>query len=50
MGNVWLMYGITWLIYGFSMDAPGNPRVNLVGGDWNMTFTFPFSWEFHNPN
>ena len=19
----------------------------LVGGDWNMTFIFPFSWECH---
>ena len=22
----------------------------LVGGDWNMPFIFPFSWEFHDPN
>ena len=20
------------------------------GGDWNMTFTFPLSWEVHHPN
>ena len=22
----------------------------LVGGDWNMTFIFTFSWECHHPN
>ena len=22
----------------------------LVGGDWNVTFIFPFSWECHHPN
>ena len=22
----------------------------LVGGDWNMAFIFPFSWECHHPN
>ena len=22
----------------------------LVGGDWNMTFIFPFSWECHHSN
>ena len=25
-------------------------NVILVGGDWNMTFVFPFSWEYHHPN
>ena len=22
----------------------------LVGGDWNMFYDFPFSWECHHPN
>ena len=22
----------------------------MVGGDWNMTFIFPFSWEYRHPN
>ena len=24
-------------------------NLSLVGGDWNMNFIFPFSWECHHP-
>ena len=41
MVNLWIIYGLWWLMMvndGWSW---------LVGGDWNMTFIFPFSWEWN---
>ena len=42
---VWL----SWF-YTFLQSFSTFPLPILVGGDWNMTSMFPFSWEFHHPN
>ena len=54
MLHVWSIFLQNWVIYGDFMlvNIPYMEHmgiVYLVGGDWNMDFIFPFSWECHHP-
>jgi hypothetical protein len=40
-----------WLIFLAHKNGLHTIRYQLVGGDWNVFFIFPFSWEWNNhPN
>ena len=39
----------TWLLKWYFPHWP-RMKSDLVGGDWNMTFIFPYIWKFHHPN
>ena len=51
---LWLMIGSNtipvWKRSASNITLKSHDWLILVGGDWNMNFMFPFSWECHQPN